>query len=185
VAGEVADLASTDSDDSSDEDEPTSTLWIGLIPSSITIQNIQRIFHRYGIIVSARVLRHKNCAFVTFKRAESAIAAKAELNRKEVFPGAGLTRIRFAEQPSPAMTPDVGGASPIQSQSTEMQREREEVTDDVGENVTGYNGMQSRRRQVHNTFVRGSRPVFETDDSSDEDGEQSKEGKTFESYRLK
>ncbi|SPQ22814.1 7994115b-1dee-4382-97c1-d29439a19ff2 [Thermothielavioides terrestris] len=94
---------------------PTSALWLGSIPTSTTTSTLTEMFKSYGPIVSARVLTHKNCGFVNFERIDSAIAAKATMNGKEIFPGAGPIRINFAKPPSSTGTPGHDGAVPSPS----------------------------------------------------------------------
>jgi protein JSN1 len=94
---------------------PTSALWLGSIPTSTTTSTLTEMFKSYGPIVSARVLTHKNCGFVNFERVDSAIAAKANMNGKEIFPGAGPIRINFAKPPSSTGTPGHDGAIPSPS----------------------------------------------------------------------
>lgn len=94
---------------------PTSALWLGSIPTSTTTSTLTEMFKSYGPIVSARVLTHKNCGFVNFERIDSAIAAKATMNGKEIFPGAGPIRINFAKPPSSTGTPGHDGAMPSPS----------------------------------------------------------------------
>ena len=84
---------------------PTRALWLGSIPASTTVSTLIEMFKSHGPIISARVLTHKNCGFVNFERLESAISAKAVMNGKEIFPGAGPVRINFAKPPSPSGTP--------------------------------------------------------------------------------
>lgn len=84
---------------------PTRALWLGSIPSSTTVSTLTEMFKSHGLIISARVLTHKNCGFVNFERLESAISARAMMNGKEIFPGAGPVRINFAKPPSPGGTP--------------------------------------------------------------------------------
>ncbi|KAL1871875.1 hypothetical protein VTK73DRAFT_1843 [Phialemonium thermophilum] len=96
-------------------DGPTSALWLGSIPTSTTTSTLTEMFKSYGPILSARVLTHKNCGFVNFERVESAIAAKASMNGKEIFPGAGPVRINFAKPPSASNTPGHDGAFPSPS----------------------------------------------------------------------
>ncbi|KAI0402597.1 hypothetical protein F4802DRAFT_617473 [Xylaria palmicola] len=84
---------------------PTSALWLGSIPTSTTTSTLTEMFKSYGPILSARVLTHKNCGFVNFERVDSAISAKAGMNGKEIFPGAGPIRINFAKPPSASNTP--------------------------------------------------------------------------------
>ncbi|GJC95744.1 RNA-binding protein [Colletotrichum higginsianum] len=94
---------------------PTSALWLGSIPTSTTTSTLTEMFKSYGPILSARVLTHKNCGFVNFERMESAITAKASMNGKEIFPGAGPIRINFAKPPSASNTPGHDGVFPSPS----------------------------------------------------------------------
>ncbi|KAH8653233.1 hypothetical protein BGZ60DRAFT_180906 [Tricladium varicosporioides] len=94
---------------------PTRALWLGSIPSSTTVSTLMEMFKSHGPIISARVLTHKNCGFVNFERLESAISAKAMMNGKEIFPGAGPVRINFAKPPSPSGTPGHDGTFPSPS----------------------------------------------------------------------
>lgn len=94
---------------------PTSALWLGSIPTSTTTTTLNEMFKRYGPIHFTRVLTHKNCGFVNFERIESATAAKADLNGKEIFPGAGPVRINFAKPPSASNTPGHDGIHPSPS----------------------------------------------------------------------
>lgn len=97
------------------QEGPTSALWLGSIPVSTTVSTLMEMFKSHGPIISARVLTHKNCGFVNFERLESAISAKAQMNGKEIFPGAGPVRINFAKPPSPSGTPGHDGAFPSPS----------------------------------------------------------------------
>ncbi|KAK3997287.1 hypothetical protein QBC44DRAFT_303489 [Cladorrhinum sp. PSN332] len=94
---------------------PTSALWLGSIPTSTTTSTLTEMFKSYGPIHSARVLTHKNCGFVNFERVDSAVAAKTNMNGKEIFPGAGPIRINFAKPPSASNTPGHDGAIPSPS----------------------------------------------------------------------
>ncbi|KAL7975415.1 hypothetical protein HDV63DRAFT_16259 [Trichoderma sp. SZMC 28014] len=96
-------------------DGPTSALWLGGIPTSTTTSTLTEMFKSHGHILSARVLTHKNCGFVNFERVESAVSAKASMNGKEIFPGAGPIRINFAKPPSASNTPGHDGAFPSPS----------------------------------------------------------------------
>lgn len=96
-------------------DGPTSALWLGGIPTSTTTSTLVEMFKSHGPILSARVLTHKNCGFVNFERVESAVSAKASMNGKEIFPGAGPIRINFAKPPSASNTPGHDGAFPSPS----------------------------------------------------------------------
>lgn len=94
---------------------PTRALWLGSIPSSTTTSTLTEMFKSHGPIISARVLTHKNCGFVNFERLDSAISAKALMNGKEIFPGAGPVRINFAKPPSSTGTPGADGTFPSPS----------------------------------------------------------------------
>ncbi|KAK0629766.1 hypothetical protein B0T17DRAFT_589453 [Bombardia bombarda] len=94
---------------------PTKALWLGSIPTSTTTSTLTEMFKSYGPISSARVLTHKNCGFVNFERVDSAISAKASMNGKEIFPGAGPIRINFAKPPSGPNTPGHDGVYPSPS----------------------------------------------------------------------
>lgn len=96
---------------------PTRALWLGSIPTSTTVSSLQAIFQVFGNIESTRVLVHKNCGFVNFEDGDSAIRAKAMLNGKEIFPGAGPVRIGYAKAPSLSSggTPGNSGLYPSQS----------------------------------------------------------------------
>jgi protein JSN1 len=101
-------------DDGTTETGPTRSLWLGNIPSSTTISSLNAIFNPYGPIESTRVLTHKNCGFVNFENLETAIAARNDLNGKEIFPGAPV-RIGFAKEPSATATPGHNGLYPSPS----------------------------------------------------------------------
>lgn len=96
-------------------ENPTRALWLGNIPPSTTVSSLNVIFSHFGPIESTRVLTHKSCGFVNFENLESAMQAKASLNEKEIFPGAGPIRIGYAKVPSNAATP--GAANSFQSPS--------------------------------------------------------------------
>ncbi|KAI9166855.1 RNA binding [Paramyrothecium foliicola] len=103
---------------SSDEqglEGPTSALWLGSVPTSTTTSTLIEMFKSHGPVLSARVLTHKNCGFVNFERVESAISAKASMNGKEIFPGAGPIRINFAKPASASNTPGHDGVFPSPS----------------------------------------------------------------------
>jgi protein JSN1 len=76
---------------------PTRSLWLGNIPASTTTTSLIHIFQPFGTVESARVLTHKNCGFINYTTTEHAIQARMSLNGKEIFPGAGPTRIGFAK----------------------------------------------------------------------------------------
>ena len=96
---------------------PTRALWLGSIPTSTTVSSLQAIFGGFGKIESTRVLVHKNCGFINFEDIDCAIRAKAALNGKEIFPGAGPVRIGYAKAPSASAggTPGNNGLYPSPS----------------------------------------------------------------------
>ena len=112
VPGQVG----ADSGDEAGQEGPTRALWLGSIPPSTTVSSLQAIFAHFGDIESTRVLVQKNCGFVNFKTVDSAIRAKAMLNGKEIFPGAGGVRIGFAKAPASSVgTSSHGGPYPSPS----------------------------------------------------------------------
>ena len=98
--GQMSRTSLLDNSDDSSQDAPTRALWLGNIPTSTTVSSLQAIFAAHGKIESVRVLMHKNCGFVNFEAIESAAKAKAALNGKEIFPGAGPVRIGYAKAPA-------------------------------------------------------------------------------------
>jgi len=96
-------------------ESPTRSLWLGNIPSSTTVSSLNVIFGHFGSIEFARVLTHKSCGFVNFENIQSAIAAKAQCNGKEIFPGCGPVRIGFAKEQGASNTPGANGAYPSPS----------------------------------------------------------------------
>ena len=96
---------------------PTRALWLGSIPTSTTVSSLQAIFSGFGKIESTRVLVHKNCGFINYEDIDCAIRAKAALNGKEIFPGAGPVRIGYAKAPSASSggTPANNGIYPSPS----------------------------------------------------------------------
>lgn len=106
-----------ESSDDNSQDGPTRALWLGNIPASTTVSSLQAIFQLYGKIESTRVLIHKNCGFVNFENVESAIAAKTQVNGKEIFPGAGPVRIGYAKAPSASVADTPGNNGIVQSRS--------------------------------------------------------------------
>lgn len=91
-------------------ENPTRALWLGNIPPSTTVSSLNVIFNVFGPIESTRVLTHKSCGFVNFEKLDSAMMAKAELNEREIFPGAGPIRIGYAKVPSATATPGAAGS---------------------------------------------------------------------------
>ncbi|KAI9284735.1 hypothetical protein BC943DRAFT_325493 [Umbelopsis sp. AD052] len=81
VSSDHAQSLST-SPSSSQAQQPTRSLWLGNIDSSLTVNDLTHLFGMYGPIESARVLLEKECAFVNFLRLEDALAAKDDLVNK-------------------------------------------------------------------------------------------------------
>ena len=96
-------------------ENPTRSLWLGNIPASTTVSSLNVIFSQFGAIEFARVLTHKSCGFVNFENVQSAIAARAQYNGKEIFPGCGPVRIGYAKEQSTSNTPGANGAYPSPS----------------------------------------------------------------------
>ncbi|CAK4031007.1 Pumilio domain-containing [Lecanosticta acicola] len=113
---------------------PTRALWLGNIPSSTTVSSLNVIFSQFGPIEFARVLTHKSCGFVNFENLQSAIAAKAQCNGKEIFPGCGAIRIGFAKEQSASNTPGANGAYPSPSPDPFVSKTRIDST------LTGTSG---------------------------------------------
>ncbi|KAL8841478.1 MAG: hypothetical protein Q9170_000941 [Blastenia crenularia] len=107
----------TESSDENNQEGPTRALWLGNIPASTTVSSLQAIFQIFGNIESTRVLVHKNCGFVNFENVESAVAAKTQVNGKEIFPGAGPVRIGYAKAPSASMVDASGNNGTLLSRS--------------------------------------------------------------------
>lgn len=51
----------------------TSQVWIGSIPSSATVEQVQQLFSQFGEITHIRFVAESSCAFVTFASAEAAL----------------------------------------------------------------------------------------------------------------
>jgi protein JSN1 len=80
--------------------QPSRALWLATIPQGVSQQHLESIFGQFGGIESSRVLTHKNCGFVNFIAVEDAVAARAALGGRELFPGNGGIKIGFAKVPS-------------------------------------------------------------------------------------
>jgi protein JSN1 len=80
--------------------QPSRSLWLATVPQGVSQQHLENIFGQYGSIESSRVLSHKNCGFVNFVTVEDAVAARAALGGRELFPGTGGIKIGFAKVPS-------------------------------------------------------------------------------------
>lgn len=132
---------------------PTRSLWLGNIPASTTTTSLVHIFQPFGTVESARVLTHKNCGFINYTTAEHAIQARLALNGKEIFPGAGPTRIGFAKPsssgsngaPTPnggpygSPSPDPNGRGGIDSGSAPLSK---------GASSSGVNGTETETPAV-------------------------------------
>ncbi|KAK4624178.1 Pumilio domain-containing protein [Fulvia fulva] len=118
---------------------PTRSLWLGNIPSSTTVTSLNVIFSQFGQIEFARVLTHKSCGFVNFENVQSAMAAKAQCNGKEIFPGCGTIRIGFAKEQSASNTPGANGAYPSPSPDPFVSKHRIDSTHSGANNTAGGN----------------------------------------------
>ncbi|KAK0918925.1 hypothetical protein LTS16_012375 [Friedmanniomyces endolithicus] len=109
-------------------ESPTRSLWLGNIPASTTVSSLNVLFGHFGPIEFARVLTHKSCGFVNFENINSAIAARAQCNNKEIFPGCGPIRINFAKEQSASNTPGANGAYPSPSPDPFVSKSRIDST---------------------------------------------------------
>ncbi|CCX04549.1 hypothetical protein FPQ18DRAFT_70861 [Pyronema domesticum] len=129
--------------DESQLEGPTRSLWLGNIPASTTTTSLIHIFQPFGTVESARVLTHKNCGFINYTTPEHAIQARIALNGKEIFPGAGPTRIGFAKPSSSGSngtpTPN-GGAYGSPSPDPTSREANGVVTMSTGDSSSGVNG---------------------------------------------
>ncbi|KAI8575652.1 hypothetical protein K450DRAFT_260858 [Umbelopsis ramanniana AG] len=77
---------------------PTRSLWIGNIDSSISEEDLQRLFSPFGPIESLRLLVDKECAFINFSNVEDAVRAKDEvLGRLNGRVGQCVVRVGFGK----------------------------------------------------------------------------------------
>ncbi|MCJ1248029.1 hypothetical protein MMC30_005244 [Trapelia coarctata] len=145
---------------------PTRALWLGSIPTSTTVSSLQAIFGVFGKIESTRVLVQKNCGFVNYEETDCAIRARAALNGKEIFPGAGPVRIGYAKAPSmsSAGTPANYGAYP--SPSPDPQSKGPDPRDDHV-NGNGING-RGQSNGVHADSAAAALHVPDLPDLRDE-----------------
>ncbi|KIY67711.1 hypothetical protein CYLTODRAFT_422292 [Cylindrobasidium torrendii FP15055 ss-10] len=99
---------------SSQAQTPSRSLWIGNLDTSVTSEQLIRVFAPYGAIESLRLLPEKECGFVNFVDQADAIRAKDEvLNRQGGNIGMqnGQTvRIGFGKAESAPVAPAKGGA---------------------------------------------------------------------------
>ena len=145
---------------------PTRALWLGSIPTSTTVSSLQAIFGVFGKIESTRVLVQKNCGFVNYDDIDCAIRAKASLNGKEIFPGAGPVRIGYAKAPSmsSAGTPSNYGTYPSPSPDPHSK-----AMDNREDHISG-NGNNDRRQSndVHAESAAAALHVPELSELRDE-----------------
>lgn len=120
-------------------ENPTRSLWLGNIPTSTTVSSLNVIFSSFGPIEFARVLTHKGCGFVNFENVQSAIAAKAHCNGKEIFPGSGPVRIGYAKEQSASNTPGANGAYPSPSPDPFVSKSRADSSATVAMSQPGGN----------------------------------------------
>ena len=133
--------------DDSSQDKPTRALWLGNIPTSTTTSSLEALFGAHGKIESSRVLMHKNCGFVNFENIDSARIAKAALNGKEIFPGAGPVRIGYAKAPSSSVGGTPGNNLRSRSPEPYSNGQTDNHDSQAGEDVNGsraVNGVQAQ-----------------------------------------
>ena len=153
--------SSYDNGDENIQDIPTRALWLGNIPMSTTMSSVEAIFEKFGRIESSRVLVHKNCGFVNYEVIESAVTAKATLNGKELFPGAGPVKIGFAKAPSGSVsgTPGINGG--LHSRSPELSSDVQ-APKQVSSGTLGANGAtQGNVASDHRSAIPEMRPLRE------------------------
>ncbi len=160
-----------ESSDDTSQDKPTRALWLGNIPNSTTSTSLEAVFIVYGKIDSARVLMHKNCGFVNYESAESARNAKAALNGKEIFPGAGGVRIGYAKAPeSVGGTPgnNLSSRSPDPYTNGQADAQNSQSGDDANGN-----------RTVNGAHALSTAPALEVPDLSEAKSEMLKMANDF------
>ena len=64
--------------------KPCRNLWISNICSSVTKEQLEAEFKRFGVVEDLRFLRDRSCAFVDFTKTDDAICALESLNRKKL-----------------------------------------------------------------------------------------------------
>ncbi|PVU98651.1 hypothetical protein BB559_001384 [Furculomyces boomerangus] len=77
--------------------QPTRALWIGNISSTTTPASLRKVFEKFGVVESARILTQKSCGFVNFERLEDAVRAKQATNGREL--DGMVVRIGYAKVP--------------------------------------------------------------------------------------
>ena len=142
--------------DDSSQDKPTRALWLGNIPTSTTTSSLEALFGIHGKIESSRVLMHKNCGFINFENMESARIAKAALNGKEIFPGAGPVRIGYAKEPASSSM----GGTPGNFHSRSPDPYSRGQTD-YNTSQTGDDGHANGDRALNGVHAQSSAAAFE------------------------
>ncbi|KAI8973748.1 hypothetical protein BDF20DRAFT_670992 [Mycotypha africana] len=119
--------------------QPTRALWLGNIPGNMTVPVLEAIFQPFGAIESVRVLNQKNCGFINFVSAESAIQAREVLlNNKVTIPGvhsSSSIRVGFAKLP------------PSPSPANGLRKGKSSLDDTT--DVDSYNGHSPEMRRDH------------------------------------
>lgn len=100
------------SENSTQMQTPTRSLWIGNLDSSVTSEQLIHVFAPYGAIESLRLLPEKECGFVNFVDQTDAIRAKEDvLNRLGGdigMPNGQTVRIGFGKADSAPVAPAKG-----------------------------------------------------------------------------
>ncbi|PCH38622.1 hypothetical protein WOLCODRAFT_23480 [Wolfiporia cocos MD-104 SS10] len=100
------------SENSTQMQTPTRSLWIGNLDSSVTSEQLIHVFAPYGAIESLRLLPEKECGFVNFVDQADAIRAKEDvLNRLGGdigMPNGQTVRIGFGKADSAPVAPAKG-----------------------------------------------------------------------------
>lgn len=77
---------------------PSRALWLGNVNPSLSVPDLHKMFSRYGRVESARILSDKECAFVNFESADSALAAKEDLvNRLGSMVAGSVVKVGFGK----------------------------------------------------------------------------------------
>ena len=147
--GNIARRPTLDSMDSSSQEKPTRALWLGNIPTSTTTTSLEALFGAHGKIESSRVLMHKNCGFVNFDNVDSARIAKATLNGKEIFPGAGPVKIGYAKEPTSSSVGGTPGNFQSRSPDPFSRGQTDNSASQAGEDANGDRIINGSNLQNH------------------------------------
>ncbi|OBZ75619.1 Pumilio domain-containing protein C56F2.08c [Grifola frondosa] len=138
------------SENSSQMQTPTRSLWIGNLDSSVTSEQLIHVFAPYGAIESLRLLPEKECGFVNFVDQADAIRAKDDvLNRLGGdigMPNGQTVRIGFGKADSAPVAPAKGTNlnSPVATSPGGA----------LGKNVGGNAGLSGIDAQLQSTPTR-------------------------------